>query len=99
MNRSLGNSIGTRINVFDTLDIQTVGSFNSLFPECPIRDIDLTLQVIILGPASNNCRDLVVGEEVIKHKMFSDILYTVNKEDYYLDERDTELDEINGTPV
>jgi hypothetical protein len=99
MNKSLANTIGNRINEFDNLEVQTVGMFNELFPECPIRDVDLRLQVIILGPTNNNCRDIVVGDNVIKHKMYSDILYTLDKQDYFLDERDTELTEINGVPV
>lgn len=98
MNR-LANTIGNRINTFDDLDQQTVASFNELFVECPIKDRDSAQSVIILGPDSNNCRTIVVGDEVIKHKMYSDILYTLDKEEYYLDERDTELTEVNGVPV
>lgn len=95
----LGNTIGYRINQFDNLEIQTVGTFNELFPECPIREVDSNLQVIILGPNSNNTRDIVVGDDIIKHKMYSDILYTLDKEVFFLDERETELTEINGVDL
>ena len=91
MNKTLGNTVGDRINEFDNLEIQTVGMFNTLFPECPIRKMDARPQVIILGPNSNNTRDIVVGDQVIKHKMYSDIMYLVDKEEFFLDERDTEL--------
>jgi hypothetical protein len=99
MNKTLGNTVGNRINDFDELDTQTVTSFNELFPECPIKDKDAGERVVILSPDSNNCRSILVGDTILKHKMYSDVLYTLDKEEYYLDERDTELDEINGTPV
>lgn len=95
MNR-LANTVGDRINIFDNLETQTVKTFNELFSECPIRDRDDDVPVIILWQDSNNCRTIVVGDDVIKHKMFSDMLYTINKEDYFLDERERELIEING---
>jgi len=98
MNR-LANTIGSRIKEFDAHDVNTVGIFNHMFPECPIRDKDVKTQVIILGPESNNCRAILVGDEVIKHKMFSDLLYTIDKEEYFLDERETELNEINGVMI
>ena len=96
MNKTLANTIGNRINEFDDLDIQTVETFNSIFVECPIRNTDLQLPVLILRPDGNNCREIMVGDSVIKHKMYSDILYTLDKEEYFLDERDGELTEING---
>lgn len=96
----LGNTVGTRINEFDTFVSQTVYTFNELFPECPIRlDVEGETEVTILGPEGNNCREILVGTEIIKHKMYSDILYTLDRADYYLDERDVELSEINGVPV
>lgn len=98
MNR-LANTVGERINTFDTFLSQTVYTFNELFPECPIRNKEGELTVTILGVESNNCRAIYVGDEVIKHKMYSDMLYTLDKEEYFLDERDVELDEINGVPV
>lgn len=99
MNKTLANTIGSRINEFDSLDTQTVETFNNLFVECPLRDKESTLPVFILGVESNNCRAILVGEEVIKHKMYSDIMYTLDKEVYFHDERDTELNEINGVPI
>jgi hypothetical protein len=98
MNR-LANTVGTRINIFDSNKYQNVETFNRLFPECPIRKKDLDIEVSIGAVADNNCRMITVGSEVVKHKMYSDMLYTVDKDEYFLDERDLELDEINGVPV
>jgi len=95
----LGNTVGARINEFDNLDVHNVETFNALFPECPIRNKCPALQVMVLGPESNNCRSIIVGDEIVKHKMYSDLMYTVDKETYFLDERDLELNEINGVPV
>lgn len=92
----LGNTVGDRINTFDSLELQTVEVFNALFPECPIRHVDRALIVSIGLPEANNCRAITVGTETVTHKMYSDILYTLDREEYYLDERDLELDEING---
>lgn len=80
----LGNTIGERINKFDNLELQTVETFNNLFPECPIKDRDNSSPVEILSPASNNCRTLLINDIEIKHKMFSDLLYNVDKEEYNL---------------
>lgn len=99
----LANTVGTRINEFDELEWfdQTVETFNTMFPECPIKDDGMTSWIEIGSPASNNCREIRLFEHqdsynIIKHKMYSDVLYTINKEDYFLDERETELVEING---
>ena len=97
--KTLSNTVGDRINIFDNAEHQTVQVFNDLFVECPIRDKDLTLSVEILGPDVNNCRTLKVGDETLTHKMYSDILYTLDRSEYHLDEREIELDEINGVPV
>jgi hypothetical protein len=80
----LGNTIGERINKFDNLSVQTVETFNNLFPECPITKFDSEAEVEILSPASNNCRTLLINEIEVKHKMFSDLLYNVDKEEYNL---------------
>jgi hypothetical protein len=93
----LGNTVGDRINKFDSLETQTVETFNELFPECPIRDTDYELEVSIGGPESNNCRAIFVDSVLTKHKMYSDMLYTLDREEFRLDERDLELEEINGT--
>lgn len=98
MIKSLANTIGDRINQFDDLDLQTAATFNSLFPECQLRDNGLDDVVSIGSPGSNNTRHLVVNGVEVKHKMFSDILYTVDK-DGGVDETNLELDEINGVPV
>lgn len=100
----LGNTIGTRINQFDDLEWfdQTTVTFNALFPECPIKESAAWIE--IGEPASNNCRYIKLFEHedsftTIKHKMYSDILYTLDRQDYFLDERDLELTEMNGVPV
>lgn len=93
--RTLGNCVGVRINVFDDLEKQTVETFNSLFPECML-DFDNDITVKIGLPAPNNCRELKIGNALLIHKMYSDILYTLDRQDFYTDERDLELNEING---
>lgn len=98
----LGNTIGDRINLFDSLDSQTVETFNSIFIECPIKGCDPTALVIIGAPCQNNCREITVGgpdyeeDDTFEHKMYSDVLYTLDREEFYFDERDKELEEING---
>lgn len=94
----LGNTVGDRINEFDNLETQTVTTFNELFPECPLKHTEES-RVMILAPAGNNCRMILVNDELLTHKMYSDILYTLDRQIYYLDERETELTEINGVPV
>lgn len=96
---TLSNTVGTRINFFDNVENPTVELFNTIFPECPIRNKCPLAMVTIGIPESNNCRTITVGDETIKHKMYSDILYTLDKEEYYLDERDLELESINGVTL
>jgi len=96
---TLGNTVGSRINFFDGLENQTVATFNDLFPECPIRDKCPALLVSIGSPTANNCRTLTVGTETMNHKMYSDILYTLDRDEYRLDERDMELESINGVTL
>ena len=99
MFKSLNSDIGKRINVFDGYEVQNVETFNLLFPECPIKDQDITAEVIIGLPDAGNTRKIFIGDNVIKHKMFSDILYGMDRADFLLDETDKELDEIMGHPV
>ena len=99
MIRSLNSDIGKRINVFDNYEIQNVYTFNTLFPECPIKDRDPEDNVVIGLPDAGNTRKILVGDNVIKHKMFSDILYGMDRADFLLDETDKELDDIMGHPV
>lgn len=95
----LGNTVGDRINEFDNLEIQTVETFNNLFPECPIKNQCPLSSVEILSPTVNNCRLLKLNREIeIVHKMFSDVLYNVDR-DVYNTENDSELDEMYGIPV
>jgi hypothetical protein len=95
MNR-LGNTIGTRINQFDSLQTNTVETFNSLFPECPISGFDSSAPVEILEPTTNNCRVLNIAGLEVKHKMFSDLLYNVDRCEYNMEE---EAGDILGIPV
>ncbi len=95
---TLSNTVGDRINFFDNVENSTVQVFNDLFPECPIK-ADPDLEVLIGLPAPNNCRTILVGEETIIHKMYSDILYTLDRDDYHHDERDLELESINGVTL
>lgn len=91
----LGNTVGERINQFDNLEIQTVATFNSLFPECPLK-FEAELDVEIGTPEANNRRAIQLSNgNVIIHKMYSDILYNVDR-DKVGDEREIELTEING---
>ena len=93
----LGNMVGSRINIFDNLEVQTVETFNNLFPECPIKNEKPDTRVSIESPMENNCRMLFVGDKVLTHKMYSDILYTIDKDER--NEEEEELFEINGVPV
>ena len=96
--KTLSNTVGDRINFFDNVENSTVQVFNDLFPECPIK-ADPELVVLIGSPLPNNCRSILVGDTVITHKMYSDILYTLDRDEYYLDERDLELESINGVTL
>jgi len=91
-------TIGKRINEYDLLDIQDVGAFNNLFPECPIKDYCPLTELIILDPAPNNSRYMYLDGLLITHKMYPNLLYNVDKDEYYADE-DKELDYIMGHPV
>ena len=99
MIKSLNSDIGKRINAFDNYEVQTVQTFNQLFPECPIKDRDPDTVVVIGLPDTGNTRKILVGDNVIKHKMFSDVLYGMDRAEFLLDERDKELDDIMGHPV
>ena len=52
--------------------------------------------VYILEPAPNGARLITVGGDLITHKMYSDVLYNVDRQDI---NEDDELYEINGVPV
>ncbi len=43
MSKRLSSTIGTRINEYDNLAVQTVGMFNVLFPECPVKGFEQML--------------------------------------------------------
>lgn len=79
---TLSNTIGERINQFDNLDTTTVQSFNSVFPECPLAGHQDDLEVTILQPTVNNCRVISVGGVEVVHKMYSDLLYNVDKSEF-----------------
>lgn len=97
--RKNSNSVGDRINKFDNLEHQTVATFNGLFPECkiPTTTFDEDFEVMIGGLLPNNKRDLLIEGVRLEHKMFSDILYTLDRDDYNNEEK--ELDEMYGHPV
>ncbi len=94
--KTLSSTVGTRINQFDNLSTTTVETFNNLFPECPISGFDSSAPVEILDPTTNNCRMLNIAGLEVKHKMFSDLLYNVDKCEYNMDE---ESEDILGIPV
>lgn len=88
-------TIGTRINQFDDLCVQTVGTFNELFPECPVKGFDNGAALDILYPASNNSRVLNINGLEVVHKMYSDLLYNVDRDEYNMEE----CEDILGIPV
>lgn len=93
----LSNTVGERINEFETWETQIVGNFNALFPECPLKGFDVEDPVLIGAPATNNSRELLVDGVLVVHKMFSDILYGLDKGEFHmLEEEETE---IMGHPV
>lgn len=88
-------TIGTRINQFDDLCIKTVGTFNELFPECPVKGFDNEAELEVLYPASNNSRVLNINGLEVTHKMYSDLLYNVDRDEYNMEE----CEDILGFPV
>jgi hypothetical protein len=92
--------VGDRINKFDNLEEQTLAEFNKLFPECKLNTklFDDDMEVRIGGPMANNRRAIMVGSLTLEHKMFSDILYTMDRDEYN-NEMEKELDEVMGHPV
>lgn len=78
----LSNTIGERIKRFDDLEMTKVQSFNLMFPECPLKDFDDLDDVEILHPTVNNCRVLLVNGKEVVHKMYSDLLYNVDKSEF-----------------
>ena len=97
MKKTLSNTIGERINKFDDMEDNSVAMFNTLFPECPL-DFDSGMDVLIGQVLPNNRRAILVGgDNLIEHKMFSDKLYGIDKQEY--NEEELELDEMHGHPV
>jgi|GEM_PF-6708202 hypothetical protein len=88
-------TIGERINKFDNLEVQTVGTFNELFPECKVKDFNDLRPLEILEPHSNNSRVLNIDGNKVIHKMYENLLYNVNRDEY----NETEEDDIMGHPV
>jgi hypothetical protein len=96
--KTLSNTVGERINEFDSWQTQIVGNFNALFPECPLKGFDVEDPVLIGDPASNNSRELLVDGVYVVHKMYSDLLYGLDKGEYNMLE-DKEETDIMGYPV
>lgn len=84
-------TVGTRINKFDDLCMQTVGTFNELFPECPVNNFDITAELEILEPRVNNSRLLKINGLEVVHKMYSDLLYNVDRDVYNMDGVETDI--------
>ena len=97
MKKRLSSSIGDRINLFDNLDDCSVIMFNSMFYECPLTDQDPDVTVIIGQTLSGNRRELLVGDKVVEHKMYSDILYGMDRDKF--NNQDNEVDNILGYEV
>jgi hypothetical protein len=88
----LSNTVGERINEFETWETQIVGNFNALFPECPLKGFDVEDPVLIGSPAPNNSRELLVDGVLVVHKMYSDLLYGLDKGEYNMvEEEETEI--------
>lgn len=92
--KSLSNTVGERINLFDNLQVCNVESFNNLFVECPLKGFENSDPVIIGELLEGNRRMILVGENNVQHKMYSDLLYGVERNEEELD-----IEEINGVPV
>lgn len=92
-------SIGTRINLFDNTE-QTVYDFNQLFPECPLGDQFQNSSIVIIGDyMGGDCREIDIAGEKIRHKMWRDTLYGMDRDLFYFDETEKELETIYGYPV
>jgi hypothetical protein len=72
--------------------------FNALFYECPLEGYDPDVIVTIGQVLSGNRRELLVGDKVVEHKMFSDSLYGMDREEFH-NQMETEVDDIYGYPV
>lgn len=70
-----------------------------MFPECKLSGYELHDEVVIGLPDAGNTRKISIGNDLIKHKMFSDMLYGMDRAEFLLDETDKELDDIMGHPV
>jgi hypothetical protein len=91
--------VGARINLFDNSP-QIVYDFDKLFPECPLPERFGRAESVIIGDVlPNNCREIWIDGENIKHKMFSDILYGIDRDLFHEDETEKELEDMYGHPV
>jgi hypothetical protein len=97
--KRMNSDIGKRINIFDNYEIQTVETFNKLFPECPIKNTEQDVEVGIGNPSTGNTRLIIMKGQIFKHKMFSNELYGIDRDKFLNDEIDKELDEIMGHPI
>lgn len=92
-------STGTRINMFDDLEVQTVKSFNMMFPECMLLDYPDEERVSILDYSGFDKRTLFIAGMYIQHKMYRDVLYGMDRDAFYEPEKDEPLTEMYGYPV
>jgi len=95
--KRLSNSTGKRINLFDDYEDPSVAMFNALFYECPLEGHNPDDIVRIGQMLSGNRRELFVGTTVVEHKMYSDILYGKDRDEF--NNQDNEIESITGHPV
>jgi hypothetical protein len=95
--KRLSYNTGERINLFDNYEDTTVVMFNALFYECPLEGHDPDANVVIGQMLSGNRRELLVGDTIVEHKMFSDTLYNMDRDEF--NNQDNEVETIMGYPV
>jgi len=95
--KQLSSSIGERINLFDGYLDPSVEMFNVLFYECPLTGYNPDDLVTIGQMISGNRRELLVGEVLVEHKMFSNLLYGMDRDEF--NNQESEIEDIMGYPV
>ncbi len=95
--KRLSSSIGERINLFDNYSDTSVEMFNALFYECALTGHNPDDLVTIGQMLSGNRRELLVGEVLVEHKMYSDTLYGMDRDAF--NNQESEIEDIHGYPV